>query len=66
LLEVFGPYIKLAEMFVLVKPFHRILEDVGEHWDVQDLSCGGLLFGVKFSFPLPSWPFFFFNLILWG
>ena len=58
---MFRTYIELAEMFVLVEPFDRILEDVGEQWDVQDLtSRGGLLLGVKFGFPLPSRSFLFF------
>jgi hypothetical protein len=52
-------------MLVLIEPFDRILEDVGEHWDVQDLSCGGLLFSVKFCFPLPNRPLLFFFLVLW-
>jgi hypothetical protein len=52
-------------MFVLVEPFDRILEDIGEHWDVQDLSCGRVLLGFKFGFPFPGRPFFFFDLIIW-
>lgn len=59
------PYIKLAEMFVLVEPFDRILEHIGEHWDVQDLSSRWFLLGVKFGFPLSSRLFFFFDLIIW-
>jgi len=52
-------------MFVLVEPFDRILEYIGEHWDVQDLSSRWFLLGVKFGFPLSSRLFFFFDLIIW-